>query len=61
MALSVYTRCTKRNYKIVPETNFNKIYTMVQVEMSNMYIDMGVSNGSEKGKGKNTAAFQMFC
>jgi len=24
------------------------IYTMVQVEMSNMYIDMGVNNGSEK-------------
>jgi len=24
------------------------IYTMVQVEMSNMYIDMGVNNSSEK-------------
>ena len=29
---------------------------MVQVEMSNMYIDMGVNNGSEKWTGKNTAA-----
>jgi len=29
---------------------------MVQVEMSNMYIDMGVNNGSEKWKRKNTAA-----
>jgi len=29
---------------------------MVQVEMRNMYIDMGVNNGSEKGTGKNTAA-----
>ena len=24
IAHSVYTRCTKINYKIVPETNFNK-------------------------------------
>jgi len=29
---------------------------MVQVEMINMYIDMGVNNGSEKWTGKNTAA-----
>ena len=29
---------------------------MVQVEMSNMYTDMGVNNGSEKGTGKSTAA-----
>jgi len=29
---------------------------MVQVEMSNMYIDMGVNNSSEKWTGKNTAA-----
>jgi len=29
---------------------------MVQVEMSNMYIDMGINNVSEKGIGKNTAA-----
>jgi len=28
---------------------------MVQVEMSNMHIDMGVNNGSEKWTGKNTA------
>jgi len=36
------------------------IYTTVQVEMSNMYIDMGVNNGSEKGTGKNTAASDML-
>jgi len=29
---------------------------MVQVEMSNMYIDMGANDGSEKWTGKNTAA-----
>jgi len=29
---------------------------MVQVEMSNTYIDMSVNNGSEKRTGKNTAA-----
>jgi len=28
---------------------------MVQMEVSNMYIDMGVNNGSEKWTGKNTA------
>ena len=33
---------------------------MVQVEMSNMYIDMGVNNGSEKWRGKNTAASDML-
>ena len=27
---------------------------MVQVEMSNMYIDMNVNNGSEKWTGKKT-------
>jgi len=29
---------------------------MVQVEVSNTYIDMNVNNGSEKWRGKNTAA-----
>jgi len=29
---------------------------MVQVEMSDTYIDMSVNNGSEKGTGKNAAA-----
>jgi len=29
---------------------------MVQVEMTNTYIDMSVNNGSEKWTGKNTAA-----
>jgi len=33
---------------------------MVQVEVSNMYIDMGVNNGSEKWTGKNTAAWDML-
>jgi len=30
---------------------------MVQVEMSNMYIDMGVNNGSEKWTGKKISTF----
>ena len=34
---------------------------MVQVEMSNMYIDMGVNNGSEKWTGKNTAKWEVAC
>jgi len=29
---------------------------MVQVEMNNIYINMGVNNGSEKWTEKNTAA-----
>ena len=33
---------------------------MVQVEVSNMYIDMNVNNGSEKWTGKNTAASDML-
>jgi len=33
---------------------------MVQVEMSNTYIDMSVNNGSEKWTGKNTAAPEGF-
>jgi len=33
---------------------------MVQVEMRNMYIDMGVNDGSEKRTGKNTAASDML-
>ena len=36
------------------------IYTMVQVEMSNIYIDVGVNNGSEKRTGKNTASSEML-
>jgi len=32
---------------------------MIQVEMSNMYIDMSVNDGSEKWTGKNTAASDM--
>jgi len=33
---------------------------MVQMEVSNMCIDMGVNNGSENGTGKNTAASDML-
>jgi len=33
---------------------------MVQVEMSNMYIDMSVNNGSEKWTGKNNAVSDML-
>jgi len=33
---------------------------MVQVEMSNIYIDVGVNNGSEKRTGKNTASSEML-
>jgi len=38
--------CTRINYKIVPVTN--RIYTMVQVEMNNMHINIAANNGSEK-------------
>ena len=31
------------------------MYFIEQVEMNNMYINMGVNNGSEKRTGKNTA------
>jgi len=41
------TRYTKINYKIVPETNFNK-YLQYGTSGSNNYIDMNVNNGSEK-------------
>ena len=45
---TVYTVCTRRNYKIVPVTNLNKYYTIVQVEMNSMYINIGANNGGEK-------------
>jgi len=45
----------KINYKIVPVTIFNKYFIMEQMEMNNMYINMGVNNGSKKWT-KNTAA-----
>jgi len=37
IAQTVYTGCIRMNYKIVPVTNLNIIYNMVQVEMNNMY------------------------
>ena len=53
-------RCTqdvpREITKLFLKPNSINIYTMVQVEMSNMYIDMGINNVSEKGIGKNTAA-----
>ena len=45
---TVYTRCIRINYKIVPVTIFNKYFIMEQMEMNNMYINMGVNNGSKK-------------
>jgi hypothetical protein len=35
------------NYKIVPVTNMS-IYTTVQVELNDLYINIGANNGSEK-------------
>ena len=34
------------------------MYFMEQVEMNNMYMNIGVNNGSEKGTEKNTAAWK---
>jgi len=45
---SIYTVCTRINYKTVPVTNSINIYTTVQVELNNMYIDIGVNSGGEK-------------
>ena len=47
IAQTVYTVCIRTNYKIVPVTNLNK-YTMTQVELKNMYVNIGANNGSEK-------------
>jgi len=53
---TVYTKCTRINYKIVPVTNFNKyVLYGTSVEMNNMYINIGVNNGSEKGTEKTLA------
>jgi hypothetical protein len=40
--------CTKILYKIVPVTSFNKYLHKVQLELNNMYINIGANNGSEK-------------
>ena len=45
---TIYTRCRRINYKIVPVTNFNKYLHYGAMEMNNMYINRGVNNGSEK-------------
>jgi hypothetical protein len=47
IAQIVYTVCACINYKIVRVTNLN-IYTMVQVELNNGYVNIGANNGSEK-------------
>jgi len=52
IAQTVYTRCTRINYKIVPVTNFNEYLHYGAMEINNMYINMGVNNGSEKGTEK---------
>ena len=44
---TLYTRLTKRNYKIVPVTGFTKYALYGKVEMNNMTINRGVYNGSE--------------
>ena len=45
---TVYTVCTRRNYKIVPVTNLNKYLHDSKVKMNNMYINIGANNGGEK-------------
>jgi len=45
------------NYKIVPVTNFNKYLHYGAMEMKNMYINMGVNNGSEKLTEKKHCGF----
>jgi len=39
---------TRINYRIVPVSNLNKYFTMLQVGLNNMYIDIDANNGSEK-------------
>jgi hypothetical protein len=41
-----YIVCTRIDYKIVSETNLNKY--LHYVELNNIYINIGVNNGSEK-------------
>jgi len=43
----VNTVSTRINYKIVPVKNLNKYLHLVQVELNNMYINIGANNGSE--------------
>jgi len=40
--------CTRINYKIVSLHRLTNNDTMVQVELRNMYINIGANNGSEK-------------
>jgi len=44
----VYKVCIRIYYKIDPLNNFTNNDTMVQVELRNMYINIGANNGSEK-------------
>jgi len=57
IAQTVYTGCARMNYKIVPVTNFNKYLHYGAMEMKNMYINMGVNNGSEKLTEKKHCGF----
>jgi len=41
---------TRINYKIVPVTIGINIDTTVQVELNNMYINIGANNGSKKSR-----------
>jgi len=47
---TVYTACTKINYRVVPVTSLTKYlyYGTVQVKLNNMYIHIGTNNSSEK-------------
>jgi len=47
-AQTVHARRTRINYKTVPVTNFNVYLHYGTMEMSNMYINMGVNNANEK-------------
>ena len=46
---TIYKKCTRINYTVVPLNNFNiYMYFMEQVDMSNMYRNISIKNGSEK-------------
>jgi hypothetical protein len=44
----VYTVCTRINYKIVRLTNLYNICSMVEMELNNVYISIGIYNSSEE-------------
>ena len=48
IAQTVYTGCSRINYEIVSVPISMNIYSIVQVELNNIYINIGANNGSEK-------------